>query len=93
MRAALSWSKPKSVLADVLGIIKIFMDDHVHHAERKRHVSSRIDGQIPVGGFGGACLVRINHHQLGAFTPRLFNKRPEMNVVAVNVGAPGNDVL
>ena len=71
----------------------MFVDDHVHQRQRQRDISSRIDGQIPVGAGSGARAIRIDHHQLCAIAPRLFDERPQMNVVAVNVGAPGDDVF
>ena len=43
---------------------------------------------------GRARLVGINHDQSRAITaPRLIDHRPEMNVVAVNVRAPGQNQL
>ena len=85
--------KPMRVLADVIGIVKMFVDDHVHQRQRQRDISSWIDWQVPVGAGSGARAVRIDHHQLCAIAPRLFDERPQMNIVAVNIGAPGDDVL
>src|SRR5947208_571071 len=37
--------------------------------------------------------VGVDHYYLRAVAPRLFDERPQMNIVAVNIGAPGDDVL
>ena len=84
--------KAEGVARDVIGVVKIFVDDDVHHAQRERGVGARIDGQVPVGACRGARAIRIDHHQLRAIASRLFDERPQMNVVAVNVRRPGDDV-
>ena len=61
-------------------------------ASAKRPVGSGIDRQIPVGAGGSARAIRINDYQLRALAPRFLDERPQMNVVAVNVRSPGDDV-
>ncbi len=74
-------------------VVKILVDDHVHHPERQRHIGSGIDGNVPVGTLRRPRAVWIDYHQLAARAPRLFDERPQVNVVAVDVGAPRDDQL
>ena len=67
-------------------------DDDVHHREGECAIGTGIDGQIPVGTGGGASAVGIDDDQLCAFAARLHNVGPEMDVVAVNVRSPRDDV-
>ncbi len=92
MRASLQVFETHGVARDVVGVEKIFVDDDVHQAERERGIGAGIDGQVPVGQLRGARAVGIDDHQLRAFAASFFDEGPEMNVVAVNVRAPGDDV-
>ena len=65
----------------------------MHHAERKRRICAGADSDVPVGHGCRARAVRIDHDQTGSVAARFFNKRPKMNVVAVDVRAPGKDEL
>ncbi len=77
---------------DVVGIVEPLVDNDVHHAERKRHVGPRTDGDVPVSQPRRARLVRIDHHQLRAVAFGLFHERPQVDVIAVDIRAPGDDV-
>src|ERR1035438_8710042 len=68
-------------------------NDDVHQPQGQRNIGAGIDGNVPIGKASSAGAIGIDHHQLGPVTPGLFDERPEMNVVAVNVGGPGDDVL
>ena len=68
--------KTMDMQAYVFRIIELLGDDHVHHAQRERSIGARINGQVPVGALRCAGLVWIDHHELGAFAPGLFYKRP-----------------
>src|SRR5438105_7282257 len=48
---------------------------------------------MPICTRGGAGAVRVDDNQLRALPPGLFNKRPEVNIVSVNVRRPRDDVL
>src|SRR5437879_13703307 len=48
---------------------------------------------MPVRARRRARAVRINYDQLRAVPPRFLNEWPQMDVVAVNVRGPGNDVF
>src|SRR3954454_1772268 len=48
---------------------------------------------MPICTRGGAGAVRVDDNQLRAPPPGLLNKRPEVNVVSVNVRGPRDDVL
>ena len=85
--------KTQRVLADVILVVKFFIDDHVHHRQRQSNVCSWIDGQIPVSALRCPRFVRIDHYQLCAVAPRFRNERPQMHVGRMNVRAPRNDVF
>src|SRR5208337_191512 len=91
-RASLQVFEPDGVTRDIVGVEKILLNDDVHQAEGQRSIGAGIDGQVPIRAFRGARAVRIDDHQLRAFAPGFFDEGPEMNVVAVNIRAPGNDV-
>ncbi len=80
------------VAGKIIGVVQPLVDDDMHHAQRQRRVGPRIDGQVPVRAGRGAGAVRINHHQLGAFAARFRDERPQMDVVAVDIRAPRDDV-
>ena len=90
--ASLQVFEAHGVARDVIGVKKIFADDDVHHAQGERGIGAGIDGQIPVGALRGARAVRVDDDQLRAFAASFFDEGPEMNVVAVNVRGPGDDV-
>src|SRR5690242_15370072 len=48
---------------------------------------------MPIRTGGCSRAIRINHYKLRAIAPRFLNKWPQVNVVAVNVRSPGDDVL
>src|SRR5215831_1718404 len=64
----------------------------MHHRQRQGSISSRIDRQIPVSAARCTRHVWIDHHQLCAVAAGLFYERPQMNVGAMNVCAPCDDV-
>ena len=78
---------------NVVVVVQILVDDHVHQPERQRHIRSRIDWNVPVRALRRARAIRIDDHQLAARAPRLFDERPQVYVVAVNIRAPGDDQL
>ena len=65
----------------------------MHHAQRQRGVRARTDWQMPVRDARGPCAIWIDDDQLRAMPPRLFDEWPQVNVVAVNVRRPRDDVL
>src|SRR5581483_2161744 len=52
---------------------------------------SGINGQIPVCACRSSRAVRVDDDQAGALPPRFLDKRPQVDVVAMDVRAPGND--
>ena len=80
------------VARDVIGVEKVFVDDDVHHAEGERGVCAGINREIPVGEFRGSGAIGIDDDELCAFAAGFFDEGPEMNVGAVNVRGPGDDV-
>ena len=59
---------------------------------RARHcVGSRLDPQVLIRKRRGAGLIGIDHDQLRSLAPRRFDKWPQVNIVPVNICAPGDD--
>jgi hypothetical protein len=81
------------VARDVIGVVQVLADDDVHHGERQRGVAAGIDEEMLVGGRAGAVAVRIDGVELRAVAPRFHDERPQVDVGAENVGAPGDDQL
>ena len=78
---------------DVGAVFKAFVEDDVHHAEGESGVGAGADGDVPVGEGGGAGAVGVDDDEARAVAAGLLDHGPEMDVVAVDVGAPGEDEL
>src|SRR5215831_7014620 len=76
----------------VVVVVQTLVDQNAHHAESERGIRSGVDRNVPVRTLRCARPIGINHDQLRALSASLFNKRPQMDIVSVNVGCPGNDV-
>ena len=76
---------------DVGAVFKAFVEDDVHHAEGEGGVGAGTDGDVPVGKGGGAGAVGIDDDEARAVAAGLLDHGPEVDVVAVNVRAPGED--
>jgi hypothetical protein len=76
---------------DVGGVFKAFAEDDVHHREREQAVGAGADGEVFVGERCGAGAVGVDDDEFCAAATGLFEERPEMDVVAVDVRAPGDD--
>ena len=83
--------RANGVLVDIGAVFETFGEDDVHHAERERGVGAGMNGDVPVGEFRGAGLIGIDDDEACAGAACFFDLRPEMNAVAVNVRAPGDD--
>ena len=97
-RRVLGRARPELIEAagpagDVILVEEPVADDDVHHAKRERRVGAGVDGDVPVRGARGARGVRVDDDELRAVAARFFNEGPEVDVVAVNVGRPGEDQL
>ena len=80
------------VTCHVISVVKVFVDDDVHHPESQRNISSWINGQIPIGAARGSRAIGVNHHKLRTVALGFLHKGPKMHIVAVDVCTPGNDV-
>jgi hypothetical protein len=78
---------------DVGAVFKPFVEDDVHHAEGERRVGAGADGDVPVGKRGGAGAVGVDDDEACAIAAGLLDHGPQMDVVAVDVRAPGEDEL
>ena len=65
----------------------------MHHAERERGVAAGMDEEVLVGELAGAVAMRIDGVELCAVAPRFHDERPQMDVGAENIRAPGEDQL
>ncbi len=62
----------------------------MHQSECQRRIGSRVDHQMLIRQRSGPCLVRIDHYQPRTLPPSLFDKRPQVNIVSVDIRAPCN---
>ena len=79
------------VALDVIGVVEILGDQHVHQAECERRVAAGIDREVLVGELRGPVAVRVDHVELRAIAPRFDDERPQMHVGPENIRAPGDD--
>ena len=63
----------------------------MHDGERERGVGAGADREVLVGKRGGARSVGVDDDEPGPTSAGFFNEWPQVNVVAVNVGAPRDD--
>ena len=78
---------------DVILIEEAIADDDVHHAEREGGVGAGVDGDVPVRGARGAGGVGVKDDEPGAVAAGFFDEGPEVDVIAVDIGGPGEDEL
>ena len=85
----------EGVVGDPVGIDESVADDDVHHRQHQRDVGS---GQWlqhgvvrAVGGLGGQRADRVDHDEAGSGGPGLLDRRPQMAVGDLGVGAPQDD--
>ena len=65
----------------------------MHHAQRQRHIRAGADRDVPVGQGRSARAIGVDRDEPRPVAPGFFNKRPQMNVVAVDVRAPRKNQL
>ena len=73
---------------NVGAVFQAFVENHVHQAQRQRHIRAGPNRDMPVRHGRGARAVGVNHDQPRTVAPRLLHKRPQVNVVAVDIRAP-----
>ena len=81
------------IVGDIIGVVQIFSDDHVHQAQSERQVAARKNAEVFVGKPAGAISNRIDGVKTGAVSPRFHDKGPQMHIRSQNVRAPGDDQL
>src|SRR5580693_5061928 len=79
------------VSGDIIAVAKRVADEDVHEPKGKGGIGSGPDGDVPVSQARGPGRIGIDDDEPGALAPGLFDHRPEMDVVAVDVGPPGDD--
>ena len=73
---------------DIRAVLQSLVQDHVHHAQRQRAVRAGPDRDVPVGQCSGSRPVWVNHNQTCAVASRLFNERPQVHIVSVDIRTP-----
>ena len=76
---------------NVRAVFQALVENHVHQAQRQRCIRAGADRNMPVGHGRGARAVGVDHDQPRPVAPRLLHKRPQMNVVAVDVCTPSKN--
>ena len=79
------------VLRDVVVVLQVLGEQHVHHAERERRVRARPDRDPLVALSRGARADRIDADDRRALLARLQHERPEVRVRRERVRAPEED--
>ena len=68
-----------------------FAEQHMHHGQCQQAVGPGMDRQVLVRQCRRARPVRVDHDQPRALPAGFLDKGPQVNVVAVDVRAPGHD--
>ena len=84
--------KSNRMLGDIIAVVKTFFDNDAHKAKRQSRVRARLDGDMPVGDLGSAGSVWIDHHESCAIAACFLDEGPQVNVIAMDIRGPGNDV-
>src|ERR1700734_3095861 len=84
--------KSVSVLRHVVLIVQTFLDEDAHQPEGQSRVRAWLNGDVPVRHSGSACAVGVDHYQLRTVAPCFLDEGPEVNVVAVDIRTPRDDV-
>ncbi len=91
--ALLQLREAADVLVDVVLVDETLLDHRIDDAHGKRAVGAGSRADVPVTGLGGARLVGVDDHDLGAALLRLEHERPVMQVGRDRVARPDDDVL
>ena len=81
------------VTFDVIDIVQILSDQHVHHPQRQRRVAARVDEKMLVGELPRPVAMWIDDVKLRPIAARFHNKRPQVHIRTQNVRAPRQDQL
>ena len=81
----------KGAAAKVARVFQAIAEEDVHEAQGEENVGAGADGEVLVGEGGGAGAIGIDNDEAGAGATGLLDEGPEVDVVAVDVGAPRND--
>jgi hypothetical protein len=84
--------KSVSVLGDIIAVVEPFLDDYVHEAKCQSRVRARLDRDVPVSGLGSAGSIWVDNHQSRAIAACFLDEGPKVNVIAMDIRSPGNDV-
>src|SRR5258708_593696 len=75
----------------IIGVVEIFTNDDVHHAQRESGIAAGIDEEMLVGQFAGAVTMRVNRVEPRALAPRFDDEGPQVDIGAENIRAPGEN--
>ena len=79
------------IALDVVGVVQVLVQDHVHQPKRERGVGSGLHLQVHVGRLRGARAHRVDHNHARACLAGTLHERPQMQVRDDRVCAPEND--
>jgi hypothetical protein len=83
----------QGVIGDPLLVGEPVTDQHMHDGEHQGDVGAGSGLDEPVGRIGGDGADRIEHHDPSAVGTGLLDRRPQMSVGELGVGAPQDDQL
>ena len=90
-RARLQGFETKRVFLDVVVIEQVFLDQHVHHAQRQRRVGAWQQGDVLVALLGRQGTIGIDRDQGRTAALGLLRAHPEMQVGCDRIAAPDQD--
>ena len=76
---------------DIGAIFEAIAQNHVHKAESEREIGPGVDDEMLIGHPGGTGFDGIDHDEAGAAAAGVDDERPQVDVISVNIGAPGDD--
>jgi len=68
--------KSQGMALDIISVVKAFVDDHVHHAQRQRGIGARQRRQVLIAFRRRQAAIGIDRNDSGAAAFRLLHARP-----------------
>ncbi len=90
-RPLLQLLKAQRVAGQVVMVQQVFLDQHVHHAQRQGRVRARHQGDVLVAFFRRQRAVGVDGNQSGAAPLGFLGPGPEVQVGSDGIAAPDQD--